>query len=261
MELSMNGYKKPSFKCLFFILAFLVCSCGAGQAQETVAVAKDPDQTAPQKPGNAMAAFTKDHDQTEISGDMEIEGLRGTIPQGEVQRVFNDHMDQLLDCYSESIEDLEEIEGALEIAMEIGGPGNVNHAYMRSADLGSLETEKCILRKVERFKFRKQGGGTVDIAYPFELEAPYDPPNPIVWKRSTVEEVVNQHMDDLERCLNGKTGVVVTIYIGLGGVVASAGASADEYEMYDEAICLAEAVRAWAFPDPGSRLAKISLEL
>jgi hypothetical protein len=53
--------------------------------------------------------------------------------------------------------------------------------------------------------------------------------------------------------------VQLTVYVGRGGAVVSSGATADAFEKAGAAACLAEAARAWAFPDPGVKTAKATI--
>ena len=61
----------------------------------------------------------------------------------------------------------------------------------------------------------------------------------------------------MERCLGGKTGVELTMYVGQGGVVLSSGAATATSDLKDEARCLARASLGWTFPNPGEDTAKV----
>ena len=50
---------------------------------------------------------------------------------------------------------------------------------------------------------------------------------------------------------------VVTAYVGNGGQVLAAGASTGDMEAAESIDCVADAVRGWAMPDPGSYPAKV----
>ncbi|MCP4601002.1 MAG: AgmX/PglI C-terminal domain-containing protein [Proteobacteria bacterium] len=191
---------------------------------------------------------------------VQVDGILGTIPQEEVDRVFDNHMDGLFNCYNLAIEDLEEIEGQIEFAMQVDTSGSVVQAHIKRGDLGSLETEKCMVNKVERFMFRRQGSGIAHVTKELTLEAPYDPAEPNTWGDTVVKEIVNQNQIDVDKCLGGRTGVQLTIYVWTGGVVASAGASTETHELRDAGYCLAKAARNWTFPDPGQNVVKMSLD-
>jgi hypothetical protein len=190
---------------------------------------------------------------------MEIVGLLGSVAQDEVERVFGRHMDTLLDCYAEVVEDLEEIEGSLEIALQVDPSGKVAEATLPHSDLGSLEAERCILNKVRGFAFQRSGCGMAYIKKELSFEAPYDPEEPLHWGRAVVAQTLYEHAGDVERCLNGETGIDIVIYVGKGGVVWSSGASAESFSKLEAARCLAMACRRWEFKDPGDDLAKVRL--
>jgi hypothetical protein len=225
--------------------------CGGGGPSET----STPDEVSPDTPEQEQPSG-----EVEAAGStMEVSGLLGTIPEHKVQQVFERKMDALGECYGLAIEVLEEIEGRLEVDLVVGGDGSVTEAYLRDGTLGSLEAEECIVGKVQRFRFpAPEGGGRAEVSYSLVLDAPYDPPEPQNWSGPRLNEVVAEHTPDMERCLAGQTGVQLTLYIGPGGQVVSAGATASSAELYEAALCLARAAAAWVFPDPGDKPAKAS---
>lgn len=190
---------------------------------------------------------------------MAVEGLLGSIPEHEVARVMERNMEALEECYGDALDALDVIEGSFELVIVVDLEGSVYQTFMRNGDLGSREAESCMLGKVARFKFPEPGGGRAEVSHALTLEAPYDPPEPLDWSGSQLSEVLEQHRDDLERCLGGGIGVQLTVYVGGGGRVVSAGATASEFEQYEAAQCLAEAATAWEFPDPGKETAKASV--
>ncbi len=189
---------------------------------------------------------------------VEVVGLLGSVDQEEVERVFERNMKGLFACYESVVEDLEEIEGSLEIALQVDPSGAVVEANLPHSDLGSLEAERCILNKTSQFEFRRSGCGIAYVNKELSFEAPYDP-EPLQWGRVQVAETIYEHAYDVERCLNGETGIDVVIYVGKGGVVWSSGAAAESFAKREAARCLATACRRWTFKDPGDDLAKVRL--
>jgi hypothetical protein len=200
-----------------------------------------------------------DDSAAEAGQGMAVEGILGSIPEHKVARVMERNMEGLEECYGDALDTLDVIEGAFELVIVVDLDGSVYQTYMRDGDLGSLEAESCMLGKVARYSFPKPGGGRAEVSHALELEAPYDPPEPSDWSGAQLAGVVDQHRDDLERCLGGRIGVQLTVYVGSGGRVVSSGATASEFEMYEAARCLAEAAAAWEFPDPGDKTAKASV--
>jgi hypothetical protein len=221
--------------------------CGGGGPGDTASADQAEPETQAAEPDSSGG------------GGMAVEGVLGSIPEHRVEQVMARNMERLEECYGDALDSIDVIEGAFELVIVVDLDGSVYQTYMRDGNLGSLEAESCMLQQIMRFKFPEPGGGRAEVSHQLQLEAPYDPPEPIDWSGSEIAEVVGQHRDDLERCLGGRTGVQLTVYVGTGGKVVSAGATASEYEMYEAAVCLARAAAAWVFADPGAQTAKASV--
>jgi hypothetical protein len=198
----------------------------------------------------------------ENPASVKMEGLLGTISQYDVERAVKRGYEKMFECFQDPWDLLEEIEGSFELVMEVGADGSVLQVYLRDGDLGSRQAETCIVDKVAGFTFpAPEGGDKAMISYAMEIEEPYDHPEPHNWGGAKSREVLTEHMEDLEACLEGETGVTLTVYIGRGGKVVSAGATSSSYELYEAGLCLAKAAEAWIYPeDPGERPAKAVLE-
>jgi len=182
-----------------------------------------------------------------------VEGILGGIPEHKVQRVMDDNEDAVLECYSDALDNYDYLEGTLEMAITVDLDGSVYEAFLSNGSLGSLEAESCILGKIERFRFPKPGGGRAEVSHSISLYPPHDPPQMLDWSGSQIEEVVAAQSADVERCLGGRTGVQLTVYVEVGGRVVSAGGTGDDLAAYEAATCLARAATSWVFPDPGKR--------
>lgn len=193
------------------------------------------------------------------AGEGSVQGLLGNVTQDEIERVFSSHRSAMLRCYENAIEDVEEIEGEVKFELQVASDGSVDFAFVSHSDLGSADTESCMLEKVKNFHFKRVPGGVAVIYYPLTLEAPYEPPDPEVWDNNKVSEVISAHRDELESCLNQQTGAHVTLYVGKGGMVLSAGASGETREAFDSAQCVARTARSWTFSPPKKDLAKVHL--
>jgi len=234
-----------------FIAAFAVScltACG-GASSKVVPAGEEPsvarDDAAPVgDPGDSV----------------QIEGLLGDIPQDDVERVLARKNDAIAECYQEALDALEQIEGSVVLELDVGPDGSVAAAHLRSGSLGSAATEACIVALAKRLKFPKPSGGShASISYPLTLEEPYGHPAPSALSGSEAKAVADANTADVERCLGGATGVQLTLYVGRGGAVVSSGATSDAFETAGAAACLAEAARAWTFPDPGGKTAKATI--
>jgi hypothetical protein len=236
----------------FFVLALAAwcfAACG-GASSESASSAVGGNPAAPE--GGAPSGD---------SGDaVQIEGLLGNIPQDDVERVLERKNDAIAECYQEALDVLEQIEGSVVLELDVGADGSVAKAYLRDGSLGSAGTEACIIALAKRLRFPKPSGGShASISYPLTLEEPYGHPAPIDWSGAEAKAVVDANATDAERCLAGATGVQLTVYVGRGGAVVSAGATSDAPETATAAACLAEAALKWSFPDPGGATAKATI--
>lgn len=233
-------------RIIFIIIIIMSTGCG-GAKEETPKVIS-----------------VKDYETSTFSveaKDAAVEGLLGTVTDDEIHRVFDNNMRYLLKCYEDEVFELEEMEGSLTFELEVASEGTVNHAFIRESSLGSLETESCMLRKVEGFTFQRQPGGIAVLSYPLELLPAYDHPAPKPLTRADIgDKIDSEYGEDVSGCLNGGSGVVLTFYIGQGGMVLAAGASAYDVDTYESAMCLAKAARGWRFDDPGNDLAKATID-
>jgi len=232
------------------IAAFLLVGCGGGGPRGTgdAEEAQDLDEGGggETEPGDAIA----------------VEGIRGGIPEHKVEKVMRDNQDAVLECYGDALDGYDFLEGLIDLAIVVDLDGTVYEAYMQGSTLGSLEAESCILDRIRRLRFPKPGGGRAEVSHSLSLAPPYDPPAMLDWSGAEIAGVAEANAADVERCLGGRSGVQLTVYVEVGGKVASAGASGDSIELYEAATCLARAAAAWAFPDPGKgRSAKASISL
>jgi hypothetical protein len=236
---------------LGYLVAIWLCgfACGGGAPRQS----GTPDEVEEKEEATGPAQACRDD-------GMEVEGLAGTIPQDEAERVFDRGMRKLLECYGEAVEDVEELEGTLELALTVDEAGRVEEAHLPFSDLGSVEAESCILKNARMFVFERGGCGKAYVNKRITLEAPYDPPDSLDWGRHEVRDTLKQNSDDISNCIGNRTGILVVINVGLGGVALAAGASADKFDDLEAGRCLAKASRRWVFNDPGEVLAKVRLE-
>ena len=230
---------------ILFLFVAAVSACGGKKQADTAKVVSVKDYE--------TGTFTV------AAGDGSVEGLLGNVTQDEIERVFSAHRDAMFRCYQEALEDLEEIEGEVHFELQVASDGTVDSAFISDSDLGSIETESCMLDQVRSFRFKRVPGGVAVLYYPMTLEAPYDPPEPAHWDNGKVRDTVEANRDVIDGCLTGASGIVVTLYVGKGGMVLSSGAAGKTLEAYDDAVCLARAARSWTFSAPARDLAKVRL--
>jgi hypothetical protein len=227
-------------------IGFYIAACG-GKNQES----------------NTKVVSVEDYETSTFTvgaGDGAVQGLLGTVTDDELERVFAEHREVMMRCYENALEDLEEIEGEVRFDMEVASDGTINSAFVSSSDLGSSDTESCMLDIVKNLQFKRVSGGLAMINYPLTLDAPYDFPEPSAWTNNTVESVLSEHQSEISGCIQGRSGAHVTLYVGKGGMVLSSGASGDTKEAYESASCIASSAKTWTFSAPLGDLAKVRLD-
>jgi hypothetical protein len=245
----MNGAK---FRCFVFVAfaSWSLAACGGASSE-------------PASPAvGGVPAGARGGAPSGDSGDaVQVEGLLGDIPQDEVERILSRKNDAIAACYQQALDVLEQIEGSMELVLSVAADGSVSEAHLQNGSLGSAAAQACIVELAKRITFPKPRGGTrASIVYPLTLEEPYGHPAPSDWSGSKAQAVAGANAADVDRCLAGAEGVQLTVYVGRGGAVVSAGATSDAPETAPAAACLAEAALQWVFPDPGGATAKATLE-
>jgi hypothetical protein len=195
-------------------------------------------------------------DEPAASGEnVQVKGLWGRIDDSEVEDIMQRHFDDFLECYQyEALEILEEIEGNLSVYLIVGPDGAVtDEIYFEDGTLGSEAAQACIIGKMKRIQFHKPiGGYNAKVRYTVPFEEPYNHPAPLDWSnKDKFTAVVAEHQSEIDDCLKGKTGIQLVIYVGRGGRVEAAGATAGTQDAYEAGRCLARAAKSWTFPNPG----------
>lgn len=192
----------------------------------------------------------------------EIEGTLGTISQAAIEEGVQRSLGRILRCFSDRYDEVDVLGGAMEMSFRIKTDGTVRWVYLRRSTIGDRATERCVLNVLSRVQFARPTGGEAEFAAPLELDPPEEIRPPVAWPASRVARLVRSEGRALaSSCAVDGEGFHVTAYVGPGGEVLSAGAAVDQPEMTEPLDCVADAVRAWRMPDPGSYPAKVTFEL
>ncbi len=203
--------------------------------------------------------------ETERDDGVQIEGLMGTISAEDVQMALEPKMQRFAQCFASRYGDLEVVGGHFEMAFRVGADGSVEWVYPRRSTVGDRETERCMLDVARRTRFREpRGGSAAEFSWSLDLDPPDDVRPPFNWDAERAAEPLTTHAstvmsDCLPRGVSAR--YLVTAYVAPGGAILAAGAAADAPEAADSLDCVADAVRAWEMPDPGSYPAKITFVL
>jgi len=201
------------------------------------------------------------HQEKAADNTMTVEGSRGSLGWDEVKPVFEENMDSLFRCYEKVLDDLGEfVSGEVELDFKVKTDGSVRDAFVSSSDLGSQSVHRCLLHKLERFTFPEPHGGDAEVTYALDFELDMAGFDPETWTMNEVAGHIGQVHEEIENCMNGSRGVSLTIYIDMGGRVIETGAASDSPDLMEAADCLCRAAMMWTFPDPGQKMAKITLD-
>lgn len=236
---------------VWVVAAAALVGCGGGQEQ-----AEEPA-------GFTVAEPTAGHE--EVDDGVQIEGLMGTLTPEDVQMALEPKMPRFAQCFANRYGELEYVGGHFEMAFRVRSDGSVEWVYPRRSTVGDRDTERCLLEVASRTRFREpRGGSAAEFSWSLDFDPPEDVRPPFDWDPVHASDPLAEHAETvLTHCR--PAGVVarylVTAYVAPGGSVLAAGAAADAPEAADTLDCVAEAVRSWEMPDPGSYPAKITFVL
>jgi hypothetical protein len=203
---------------------------------------------------------TSNGDEEEVVDDgVEIEGLMGTLSSAEISRTLEPRMQRFAQCFSNRYGELEIVGGEIELAFRVARDGSVLWVYPHASSIGDRITERCLLDSARSSRFPEPHGGEAEFRYPLAFDPPEDVRPPLNWDESRVSDQVATQARTVRSCGSGP--VSVTVYIGRGGDVMAAGAATTDPERADALDCVADAVREWTMPDPGSYPAKVTFEI
>ena len=228
-------------------LAVLV-ACGGGEPapEPSEPAASSGSEVAPSRSG----------------GGMQVEGIRGTIPQRKIEETMQAKLPALQRCFFEGMGEVEFLAGHIKFYFHVGLDGRVAWVHPRGSSIGHRGTEQCLLGVAGKTRFPEpKGGGPAEFVWGFEIEGPGGVRAPVEWDEQRVSAAVSDQRTSLDGCEVAGAHYIVTAYVSPGGQVLAAGAAADSQPAADKIDCVVEAVRSWKLPDPGSYAAKVSFKL
>lgn len=196
-----------------------------------------------------------------VSDGMHIQGLLGTLSPEEVQRGLEPRMNKFLRCFADRYEDLEILGGRIEFAFRVKVTGRVRTVYVKQTSVGDRETERCLLEVASGARFPMPHGGEAEFTWPLELDPPEDVRPPVAWTEEQVSEVVEANLEALREACSLTNEVAVTAYVGRRGRVLAVGGATGADGGDTVLDCVADGVRAWEMPNPGSYPAKVTFQL
>ena len=97
--------------------------------------------------------------------------VRGSLDKEIIRRVIRKHINEVRFCYEQQAMKNPKLEGKVTVNFTISPEGAVVSSAVQASTLGNASAENCIAQAVRRWSFPKpQGGGIVQVSYPFVLK-------------------------------------------------------------------------------------------
>jgi len=195
---------------------------------------------------------------------VQIEGLMGTISADTVERGIEPRMGRFLRCFQDRYGSLDVLGGSFVMSFRVHADGSVRWVFPSESTVGDRETERCLLHVASGIHFHAPHGGEAEFTYPLSLDTADDVRPPLNWDEARVSDALSTGGSGLLsscRPAGSRAAYRVTAYVMPGGTVEAAGAATDDAEAIDSLDCVAQAVRGWSMPDPGSYPAKVHFEI
>ncbi len=119
-------------------------------------------------------------DERETSGEVRgtvtnvsaLTQVQGSLARSEIERIVNRHRGAITGCYERALNDNPNLSGQITFEWTITSSGDVSSAREQTSSLGSGQVSNCILGIIRGMSFpNPEGGGSVEVAYPFAFQA------------------------------------------------------------------------------------------
>ena len=180
--------------------------------------------------------------------DVVVEGALGTLDSAAVQAEVQKSAAAVKACFDDHAPP-RYVGGAVHVRARVGKDGKVKKAFVAAGDLGAWEVERCLVKLARGLSFGRPTGGEAEVDLPFEF-----PP-----QSATADPGEDAGLDGklgtLRGCGRAGQGTQVTLYVGAGGKVTSAGFAGDVSEAWGD--CAAAKARGWKLADPLGKPKKV----
>ena len=235
---------RSGFMCAVLV-SFALAGCGGAAAEaETTTPVETAHHEAREEPDDGS----------------QITGLMGSIRQDQVRNTLEPRMDAFMGCFQQRLSSVRFLGGEITLAFRIHTDGTVMWVYPSRSTLGDRDVETCAMTVASRAHFPRPRGGEAEFTWGFALDPPSDVRAPVSLASAGVDALVASSGAAV-RGACGAGRYEVTAYVSPGGLPLAVGAAADSSDAGGHLDCVAAAVRAWRFPDPGSYAGKISFSL
>lgn len=241
----------PYLRCPLFPLAGALCAavtiaCGGGQK---------PDA----ENATDVTARGSGEDRPRMSASAEI----GALDEDKVTSTFNAAQGDLQRCLLDGSRRNEHAGGDVAFFVKIDKRGRVAHAHLERSTIGDRETEKCMLRVLEKRSWPAPQGGDMGLA---RSSIGFDPPSdarpPTDWAPARVDGTLKAVASQVNSC-RGEAGgeLTATVYVDPDGAALTVGAAASDEAAASAIDCVIEVLKGATYPSPGSWPAKVTFTL
>jgi TonB family protein len=177
----------------------------------------------------------------QISGS----GVLGTLDEDQAQAALGLHAAEMKRC-KDAARPPSYVGGTVELRFRVARSGEVARVFIERSSLGSREIERCLLGIARGVKFSPPRGGEAELGYPIEFAARVAAHQ---WTSAQIQPDLTKHARALGAC-GGGAPIMLTVYIGPGGRVTSAGAASSEPVDDGYVDCMVRTARSIRFTDP-----------
>ncbi len=192
---------------------------------------------------------------------MVVAGTLGTLTDDEMNAPFKRRWSDVSRCYTDQKVKHGYLGGKVELRLRIGAAGAPTVVHVVTP-LGSLEAERCLVALARELSFGKpHGGPEAEFTYPVDFPVDGTLRN---WEPERGAKTLIKAKRDLAVCARSMAtpSVTMTLYVGPGGKVTSAGVGADQPVDDKVASCLCErATKTWRLDDPLGAMAKVTIQV
>ncbi len=93
----------------------------------------------------------------------------GVLDKEAIRTVVRAHIGEIRECYNAGLERNPELGGKIVVGFEIAADGAVKRSEITESTVADAQVGACVAAAVKSWKFPAPQGGSVEVAYPFEL--------------------------------------------------------------------------------------------
>jgi TonB family protein len=186
-------------------------------------------------------------------------GMLGTLDDDQMAGPIGQRTNELLAC-KDRAHLPHYVGGTVTLRFRVARSGEVKRVSLEDSTLGSWQVERCALDIARTLQFSHPKGGEAEFSYPLSYAAS----SPVSeWDGSRVAPQMQRHRKDFEHCTGAPARTApwkLTVYIGAGGKVTSAGVTS--HDPLDDAFvdCVVKRVHALTFADPMGHGVRVSYQ-